>query len=153
MHAHPLSQLYIYVPQSRQSVRLSLQSSELTPPVPREGAGGSQFRRRDRHSGTLHGKIANLFLQCRYSIIPLRYLPSRTKLWCTLQLRRQICSPYFYSTPICTLCFHPYLQHAQTHRHWEHAFARLNYTGRRITTALVQKTIQKLYLLKNYEAY
>ncbi len=30
-------------------------------------------------------------------------LPSRTKLWCTLQLRGQIHSPYFYSTPVCTL--------------------------------------------------
>jgi hypothetical protein len=27
------------------------------------------------------------------------YLPSRTKLWCTLQLKRQIYFPYFYSTP------------------------------------------------------
>jgi hypothetical protein len=32
------------------------------------------------------------------------YLPSRTKLWCTLQRRGRIHSPYFYSTPICTLC-------------------------------------------------
>ncbi len=32
------------------------------------------------------------------------YLPSRAKLWCTLQLRGQIHFPYFYSTPICTLC-------------------------------------------------
>jgi hypothetical protein len=31
------------------------------------------------------------------------YLPSLTKLWCTLQLRGQIHSPDFYSTPICTL--------------------------------------------------
>ncbi len=31
------------------------------------------------------------------------YLPSRTKLWCTLQLRGQINSPYLYSTLICTL--------------------------------------------------
>jgi len=31
------------------------------------------------------------------------YRPSRTKLYCTLQLRGQIHSPYFYSTPICTL--------------------------------------------------
>ncbi len=31
------------------------------------------------------------------------YLPSRTKLWCTLHLRGQIHSPYFYSTPTCTL--------------------------------------------------
>ncbi len=30
------------------------------------------------------------------------YLPSRTKLWCTIQLRGQI-HYYFYSTPICTL--------------------------------------------------
>ncbi len=35
--------------------------------------------------------------------LPL-YLPSRTKLWCTLQLREQINSLHFYSTPICTLC-------------------------------------------------
>jgi hypothetical protein len=35
----------------------------------------------------------------------LLYLPSRTKLQCTLQLRGQIFSPYFYFTPICTLCF------------------------------------------------
>ncbi len=33
------------------------------------------------------------------------YLPSRTKLWCTLQLRGQIHSPYFYYTPLCTLRF------------------------------------------------
>ncbi len=32
------------------------------------------------------------------------YLPSRTKLWCMLQLRGQIHSPSFYSTHICTLC-------------------------------------------------
>ncbi len=32
-------------------------------------------------------------------------LPSRAKLWCTLQLRGQIHSPYFYSTPICTLWY------------------------------------------------
>jgi hypothetical protein len=31
------------------------------------------------------------------------YLTSLTKLWCTLQLRGQIPSPFFYSTPICTL--------------------------------------------------
>ncbi len=31
------------------------------------------------------------------------YLPSRTELWCTLQLRGQIHFPYFYSTPLCTL--------------------------------------------------
>ncbi len=33
------------------------------------------------------------------------YLPSRTKMWCTLQLRGKIHvhSPYFYSTPICSL--------------------------------------------------
>jgi hypothetical protein len=31
------------------------------------------------------------------------YLPSRTKLWCTLQLRGEIHSLYFSSTPICTL--------------------------------------------------
>ncbi len=31
------------------------------------------------------------------------YLPSRTKLWCTLMLRGQVHSSYFYSTPICTL--------------------------------------------------
>ncbi len=32
-----------------------------------------------------------------------KYLPSRTKLWCALQLRGQIHSPYFCSTPTCTL--------------------------------------------------
>ncbi len=32
-------------------------------------------------------------------------LPSRTKLWCTLQLRGQIHPPYFYSTPICTVLY------------------------------------------------
>ncbi len=33
------------------------------------------------------------------------HLLSRTKLWCTLQLKGQVLvhSPYFYSTPICTL--------------------------------------------------
>jgi hypothetical protein len=31
------------------------------------------------------------------------YLPSCTKLCCTLQLSRQIHFPYFFSTPICTL--------------------------------------------------
>jgi hypothetical protein len=31
------------------------------------------------------------------------YLPSRAKLWGTLQLRGQIHSPYFSSTPTCTL--------------------------------------------------
>ncbi len=36
---------------------------------------------------------------------PYTILPSRTKLQCTLQLRRQIHFPYFYSTPICTLWF------------------------------------------------
>ncbi len=39
----------------------------------------------------------------------LLYLPSCTKLWCTLHLRGQIHSPCFYSTPICTLwsnCLH-----------------------------------------------
>jgi hypothetical protein len=35
------------------------------------------------------------------------YLPSRTKLWCTLQLRGKIHSTYFYSTPICTLWWYP----------------------------------------------
>jgi hypothetical protein len=33
----------------------------------------------------------------------LLYLPSRAKLWCTLQLRGQIHSPFFSSTPIFTL--------------------------------------------------
>ncbi len=37
----------------------------------------------------------------------LLYLLSRTKFWCTLQLRGQIHSPYFYSTPICTLWHQP----------------------------------------------
>jgi hypothetical protein len=31
------------------------------------------------------------------------YLPSLAKLWCTLRLRGQIHSPYFSSTPVCTL--------------------------------------------------
>jgi hypothetical protein len=31
-------------------------------------------------------------------------LPSRAKLWCALWLRGQIHSPYFSSTPTCTLC-------------------------------------------------
>jgi hypothetical protein len=31
-----------------------------------------------------------------------RCTPPRIKLWCTLQLRRQIHSPYLYSLPICT---------------------------------------------------
>jgi hypothetical protein len=31
------------------------------------------------------------------------YLQSRTKLWNMLQLRGQIHSPYFYSTPVCTV--------------------------------------------------
>ncbi len=34
------------------------------------------------------------------------HLPSRTKLQCTLLLRGQIYSPYFYSTSICTLWIH-----------------------------------------------
>jgi len=34
----------------------------------------------------------------------LLYLPSCIKLWCTLQMRGQIHSFYFYTTPICTLC-------------------------------------------------
>ncbi len=29
-------------------------------------------------------------------------LPSRAKLWCTLQMGRQVHSPHFYSTPVCT---------------------------------------------------
>jgi hypothetical protein len=33
------------------------------------------------------------------------YLPSRTRLWCELRVRGQIHSPYFYSTPICTLLY------------------------------------------------
>ncbi len=35
------------------------------------------------------------------------FLPSLTKLWCMLQLRGQIHSPYFYSSSIhiCTLCY------------------------------------------------
>ncbi len=37
------------------------------------------------------------------------YLPSRAKLWCKLHLRGQIHSPYFSSTPICTLWFRPFL--------------------------------------------
>ncbi len=32
------------------------------------------------------------------------HLPSRAKLRCTIQLRGQIYSPYFSSTPLCTLC-------------------------------------------------
>ncbi len=32
------------------------------------------------------------------------YLPSRKMLRCTLQLRGQMHPPYFYTTPICTLC-------------------------------------------------
>jgi hypothetical protein len=35
------------------------------------------------------------------------FLPSRTKLWSTLQLRGQIHSLYFYSTLICTLWLGP----------------------------------------------
>ncbi len=35
------------------------------------------------------------------------FLPSRTKLQCTLELRGQLHSPYFISTPICTLCLSP----------------------------------------------
>jgi hypothetical protein len=34
---------------------------------------------------------------------PFTLLPSQAKLWCTLQLRGQIYSPYFSSIPICTL--------------------------------------------------
>ncbi len=33
------------------------------------------------------------------------YPPSRAKLWCTLQLKGQILSPYFSSTHICTLWY------------------------------------------------
>jgi hypothetical protein len=37
---------------------------------------------------------------------PFHYIiPLCTKLWCTLQLRGQINSLYFYSTPICTLWY------------------------------------------------
>ncbi len=35
------------------------------------------------------------------------YLILRAKLWHTLCLRGEIHSPYFSSTPICTLCFTP----------------------------------------------
>ncbi len=45
------------------------------------------------------------FIMMEKSALPLPlslYLPSRTKLLCILQLRGQINSPYFISTPICT---------------------------------------------------
>ncbi len=46
--------------------------------------------------------------QCPHSIMMVKstqslYLPSQAKLWCTLQLRGQTHSPYFSSTPLCTL--------------------------------------------------
>ncbi len=53
------------------------------------------------------------------------YLPSRTKLWCTLQLRRQIHSPpYLYSTPIWTLWWYPMMQNA-TLEGWPNTADRL----------------------------
>ncbi len=42
-----------------------------------------------------------------YTPYPFTILPSRTKFWCTFQLKGQIHSPYFYSTRICTLCLLP----------------------------------------------
>ncbi len=54
------------------------------------------------------GKISPAWRGWEMHAQPLSlYLPPRAKLWCTLQLRGQIHSPYFSSTPIyilwCTL--------------------------------------------------
>jgi hypothetical protein len=50
------------------------------------------------------GKISPARWGCGLHALPLSlYLPSPAKLWCTLQLRGLIHSPYFSSTPICTL--------------------------------------------------
>ncbi len=43
------------------------------------------------------------------------YLPSRAKLWCTLQLRGQIHSSYFYSTPMSTLWYYRWRKPANVH--------------------------------------
>ncbi len=62
---------------------------------------------------TVHGE------RCTVHALPLSlYLPSRSKLWWTLQLRGQIYSHYFSSTPICTLWvkLYPYP--------WKHTFSR-----------------------------
>ncbi len=46
------------------------------------------------------------------------YLPSRTKLWCTLQLRGQINSHYFYSTPTFILWFRFPKLFIEISHHW-----------------------------------
>jgi len=50
------------------------------------------------------GKISPAWWGWGYTPTPFHlYVPSRTKVWCTLQLRGPIHSPYFYSTPVYTL--------------------------------------------------
>ncbi len=54
------------------------------------------------------GKISPAKWGGRHTLPLSLYLPSRAKLWCTLQLRGQMHSPYFSSTLICTLWYWTY---------------------------------------------
>ncbi len=47
------------------------------------------------------------------------YLPLCSKLWCTLQLRGQIHSHYFYSTSICTLWIGACMMDIHIHAVWD----------------------------------
>jgi hypothetical protein len=73
------------------------------------------------------------------------YLPPRTKLWCTLQLRGKIHSPYLYSIPICTstLCNtrgHVILKQT-THSVWGHYWYGRGGNGRGGGAENIQKCL------------
>jgi hypothetical protein len=73
------------------------------------------FRRTFHHDG----KISLAWWGWGVHAHPLsQYLPSRTKLWCNLQLRGQTHSPYFYSTPISTLWIYTSISFLIRRRHW-----------------------------------
>ncbi len=91
---------------------------------------------------------------CTLHTLPLSlYLPSRTKLWCAPLLRRQIHSPYFYSTPICTLWVSPSMTYPLVYfihgpygpmhfSYWcEYIFGRLWFIG----TVKIKDAAEKLF--------
>jgi hypothetical protein len=69
------------------------------------------------------------------------YLPSRTKLGCTVQLRRQVHSPYFYST-LYVLCD----SHSTQNR-----MAKLRISREQLGKKLVKKHFSGLILPTSYQ--
>jgi hypothetical protein len=78
------------------------------------------------------------------------------KLWCTLRLKEQIHSTYFYSTPICTLCRKPrlsrrirtfYIKHEEFLYIYQRSLWKIKKNLLRLLIGSIFAKLLKLYLL------